>query len=107
MTDNIAALGIGNWGTKNTKHAIVRDICAATHTKSLDIFILSIKDLTKVKNSISKLKSHPYLVSPNSRTKAPYIALLEPYIPGIAFNKLSISSLKELIGIVNTCGTEK
>jgi hypothetical protein len=104
--DNIAALGIGNWGTKNTKYALIKSICSYTNTKSLDIGVLSIKDLTQVKKSMDTLVCSKLLVLPNSRSKAPYIELLVPYLPKVSLIKLSVSSLKELIGIINTCVTE-
>lgn len=106
--DSIAALGIGNWNTKNTKYSIIRNICSDTNTKSLDIGVLSIKDLNKLKKCIENIFcGEDLLVVPNSRTKAPYIELLQPYLIGVSLSKLSVTSLKELIGIVNKCLKEK
>jgi hypothetical protein len=101
---SIAALGIGNWNTKNTKYSIIQNICFNTNTKSLDIGVLSIKELNKLKKCIQNISySTDLLVVPNSRTKAPYVELLQPYLVGISLSKLSVTSLKELIGIVNKC----
>lgn len=105
--ENNKTIGIETWGggsrkqkAKSSKLALVTQISIITETKSLDITNLSIKELEailEVANSATKLCEN----IPVSRFKKPYLTLLATIFPTVHLDKLSVSSLKELLGAFN------
>lgn len=100
-------LGIGTWGSGNRKtrgklgkEDLIKKICSVSDVKTLDISVLSLKDLKTILKELPNIPKQEHKI-PDSRFKLPFIEVLTPYFPEVALSKLSVSSLKELIGAVN------
>ena len=107
LTDSITTLGIGTWGHKSTdkpsKAFLIQQICSISGTKSLDISTLTIKDIKSILKTVREITNINLEMPTGTRLKLPYLNSLSEVFPTVALNKLSISSLRELIGVVNTC----
>lgn len=101
----LKSLGIETWGKgsrrtrgKASKLELIGEISALTNSKSLDIGNLTLADLKIV---LTAAKEHKTIKEecPSGRFKKPYIDSLKPIMPRVEnLEKLSVNSLKELIG---------
>jgi hypothetical protein len=100
-----STIGIETWGGGSRKYKgklskleIIRAISRKRHVKVLDISAMNLKDLNFILKELDSFKA-PDIPVITGRSKAPYIAELIKVFPTVeSFNKLSVESLKQLIG---------
>ena len=100
---SLKTLGIETWGggsrsrkAKQSKISILTALSKKTGTKSLDIGVLNINELLHIASKVGSV--HITEEVPSSRLKKPYVEILQHHFPKADLTKLSVSSLKELIG---------
>ena len=93
-------LGIETWGTRTapSKLEIITAISRNTGSKSLDIGVLPVTDLSKILE-VSKKQLTLNTGMPSGRRKQPYLNPLTKLFPTVKnLNKLTVAALQELLG---------
>jgi hypothetical protein len=100
-----STIGIETWGGGSKKYRgklskleVIRAISQKRQVKVLDISAMNLKDLNFILQELDTIVKADIPVV-TGRSKAPYIAELVKVFPKVdSFNKLSVESLKQLIG---------
>lgn len=102
------AAGIETWGGgskrirfRRSKQEVITEISTRQGVKSLDLYPLTLKELDIILSAASTEKWINIYEIPSGAFKIPLLNILSPTFPDVGLEKLTLSTLRELIGAFN------